>query len=85
MYSSLQNDVPITSLSWAPDGIIIITCNDYLIVTGELFAVGGFNTLRLCDKAGVSLSPSLSHSLSLSLLTSGHIVLISHNVEHSSN
>ncbi|XP_019850408.1 PREDICTED: intraflagellar transport protein 80 homolog [Amphimedon queenslandica] len=42
MYSSMQNDGPITSLSWTPDG--------------ELFAVGGFNTLRLCDKAGWSHS-----------------------------
>ena len=25
----------------------------YLHCTGELFAVGAFNTLRLCDKTGV--------------------------------
>ncbi|KAL3846590.1 hypothetical protein ACJMK2_017565 [Sinanodonta woodiana] len=40
MYSSSAHDYPITSLAWTPDG--------------ELFAVGSFNTLRLCDKAGWS-------------------------------
>lgn len=40
LYSSLSHDYPITSLSWAPDG--------------EVFAVGSFNTLRLCDKTGWS-------------------------------
>lgn len=39
LYSSSSHDYPITSLSWAPDG--------------EVFAVGSFNTLRLCDKTGV--------------------------------
>jgi intraflagellar transport protein 80 len=42
LYSSLLHDSPITSLSWSP--------------AGDLFAVGGFNTLRLCDKAGWSHS-----------------------------
>ena len=40
LFTSGSHDYPITSLSWAPDG--------------ELFAVGSFNTLRLCDKAGWS-------------------------------
>ncbi|CAJ1065332.1 intraflagellar transport protein 80 homolog [Xyrichtys novacula] len=40
LYSSLFLDYSITSLSWAPDG--------------EVFAVGSFNTLRLCDKTGWS-------------------------------
>ena len=40
MYNSAPHDYPITSVSWTPDG--------------ELFAIGSFNTLRLCDKAGVS-------------------------------
>nr|XP_019943475.1 PREDICTED: intraflagellar transport protein 80 homolog isoform X1 [Paralichthys olivaceus] len=40
LYSSSVHDYPITSLSWAPDG--------------EVFAVGSFNTLRLCDKTGWS-------------------------------
>lgn len=40
LYSSSVHDYPITSVAWTPDG--------------ELFAVGSFNTLRLCDKAGVS-------------------------------
>lgn len=40
LYSSSTHDYPITSVAWTPDG--------------ELFAVGSFNTLRLCDKAGWS-------------------------------
>ncbi|KAM4771325.1 intraflagellar transport protein 80 homolog [Rhinophrynus dorsalis] len=40
LYSSIPHDYPITSVSWAPDG--------------ELFAVGSFHTLRLCDKTGWS-------------------------------
>ncbi|XP_071949361.1 intraflagellar transport protein 80 homolog [Antedon mediterranea] len=40
MFSSHPHDYPITSVSWAPDG--------------ELFAIGSFNTLRLCDKTGWS-------------------------------
>ena len=42
MYNSGQHDYPITSISWSPDG--------------QLFAVGSFNTLRLCDKIGWSHS-----------------------------
>eukprot|EP00064_Thunnus_orientalis_P004028 superscaffoldBa00000353_g4039 len=38
LYSSSSHDYPVTSLSWAPDG--------------EVFAMGSFNTLRLCDKTG---------------------------------
>ncbi|KAK3862875.1 hypothetical protein Pcinc_031302 [Petrolisthes cinctipes] len=38
LYSSSLHHHPITSLSWSPDG--------------QLFAIGSFNTLRLCDKAG---------------------------------
>uniref|UniRef100_A0A8C5DF42 Intraflagellar transport 80 homolog (Chlamydomonas) n=1 Tax=Gouania willdenowi TaxID=441366 RepID=A0A8C5DF42_GOUWI len=40
LHSSSSHDYPVTSLSWAPDG--------------EVFAVGSFNTLRLCDKTGWS-------------------------------
>ncbi|XP_048460218.1 intraflagellar transport protein 80 homolog isoform X2 [Rhincodon typus] len=40
LYSSQAHDYPITSVAWAPDG--------------QLFAVGSFNTLRLCDKTGWS-------------------------------
>ncbi|KAM7413006.1 hypothetical protein PAMA_020407 [Pampus argenteus] len=40
LYSSTSHDYPVTSLSWAPDG--------------EVFAMGSFNTLRLCDKTGWS-------------------------------
>ncbi|KAK2847315.1 hypothetical protein Q5P01_010314 [Channa striata] len=40
LYSSLPHDYAVTSLSWAPDG--------------EVFAVGSFNTLQLCDKIGWS-------------------------------
>ena len=41
MYSSSAHEYPITAVSWTPDG--------------ELFAVGSFNTLRLCDRCGVSV------------------------------
>lgn len=41
LYSSQLHEHPILSLAWSPDG--------------SLFAVGSFNTLRLCDNAGVSL------------------------------
>lgn len=40
LYTSSPHDYPVTSLSWSPDG--------------EVFAVGSFNTLRLCDKTGWS-------------------------------
>lgn len=40
IYTGPLHDYPITSIAWSADG--------------ELFAVGAFNTLRLCDKAGVS-------------------------------
>lgn len=40
LYSSSSDDYPITSVAWAPDG--------------EVFTVGSFNTLRLCDKTGWS-------------------------------
>ncbi|KAL8593908.1 hypothetical protein ACOMHN_048345 [Nucella lapillus] len=40
MYSSSAHEYPITSVAWTPDG--------------ELFAVGSFNTLRLCDRCGWS-------------------------------
>lgn len=39
VYSSSSHDYPVTSVAWSDDG--------------ELFAVGSFNLLRLCDKAGV--------------------------------
>ncbi|XP_075617761.1 intraflagellar transport protein 80 homolog isoform X3 [Balearica regulorum gibbericeps] len=39
LYSSQPHEYPITSVAWAADG--------------ELFAVGSFHTLRLCDKTGV--------------------------------
>uniref|UniRef100_A0AAV2J5C6 Intraflagellar transport 80 n=1 Tax=Knipowitschia caucasica TaxID=637954 RepID=A0AAV2J5C6_KNICA len=40
LYTSAPHDYPLTSLYWAPDG--------------EVFAVGSFNMLRLCDKTGWS-------------------------------
>ncbi|KAJ1088022.1 hypothetical protein NDU88_001181 [Pleurodeles waltl] len=40
LYSSPSHEYPVTSVAWAPDG--------------ELFAVGSFHTLRLCDKTGWS-------------------------------
>ncbi|XP_049774478.1 intraflagellar transport protein 80 homolog isoform X1 [Schistocerca cancellata] len=42
LYCSSVHDYPITSVSWTPEG--------------DLFAVGSFNTLRLCDKCGWSYS-----------------------------
>ena len=50
LYSSSPQDYPVTSLAWAPDG--------------EVFAVGSFNTLHLCDKTGVrnSSGGSWSHT-----------------------
>ena len=42
LFSSGQHDYPITAISWSPDG--------------QLFGVGSFNTLRLCDKIGWSHS-----------------------------
>ncbi|CAG9768961.1 unnamed protein product [Ceutorhynchus assimilis] len=40
VFSSVHHSHPITSIAWAP--------------TGDLFAVGSFNTLRLCDYSGWS-------------------------------
>ncbi|XP_034464329.1 intraflagellar transport protein 80 homolog [Hippoglossus hippoglossus] len=40
LYSSSAHDYPISSLSWAPNG--------------EVFAVGSFNSLWLCEKSGLS-------------------------------
>jgi len=40
LYCSQPHDYPVTSVSWSP--------------SGDLFAVGSYNTLRLCDKTGVS-------------------------------
>lgn len=42
MFSSLLHDHPIMSISWSPGG--------------EIFAVGSYNTLRLCDFSGWSRS-----------------------------
>jgi intraflagellar transport protein 80 len=39
LYSSNSHNFPINSVSWNPDG--------------ELLAVGSYNLIRLCDKAGV--------------------------------
>lgn len=41
MFSSGPHDNHIVCISWAP--------------AGDLFAVGSYNTLRLCDYSGVSL------------------------------
>lgn len=40
LHSSSPHDYPVTSLAWSPDG--------------EVFAMGSFNTLWLCDKTGWS-------------------------------
>ncbi|KAI5093031.1 intraflagellar transport protein 80-like [Silurus meridionalis] len=41
LYSTAPHDYPVTSVAWAPDG--------------EVFAMGSFNTLRLCDKTGMKI------------------------------
>ncbi|NXM70313.1 IFT80 protein, partial [Serilophus lunatus] len=60
LFSSQPQEYPLTSLAWAVDG--------------ELFAVGSFNTLHLCDKAGWSYAvekPSTGSILSLSWCQDG--------------
>ncbi|XP_043222116.1 intraflagellar transport protein 80 homolog isoform X2 [Amphibalanus amphitrite] len=42
LYNSTAHDYPVTAISWSP--------------SGDKFAVGSFNTLRLCDKKGWSHS-----------------------------
>jgi len=42
LYTSSPHDYPVTSCAWAPDG--------------ESFAIGSYNTIRLCDKKGWSYS-----------------------------
>ena len=42
LFASQAFEYPITSLAWAPDG--------------SNFAVGSYNTIRLCDSAGVCIS-----------------------------
>lgn len=41
LFASQAFEYPITSLAWAPDG--------------SNFAVGSYNTIRLCDSAGVRI------------------------------
>jgi intraflagellar transport protein 80 len=41
LFTSAPHEYPITCVAWAPDG--------------ELFSISSYNTLRLCDKAGVSI------------------------------
>ncbi|XP_070399693.1 intraflagellar transport protein 80 homolog isoform X2 [Nothobranchius furzeri] len=60
LHSSACHDYPVTSLSWAPDG--------------EVFAMGSFNTLRLCDKTGWSYAlekPNTGSVLSLAWSADG--------------
>ncbi|NXG16344.1 IFT80 protein, partial [Grallaria varia] len=60
LYSSQPHDYPITCLAWAVDG--------------ELFAVGSFNTLRLCDKTGWSYAlekPNTGSIFNISWSTDG--------------
>ncbi len=55
LYSSYLHNSPISSVKWAPDGEHTNTQHivGTLVSAGELFAVGAFNTLRLCDRTGV--------------------------------
>ncbi|KAK2090595.1 Intraflagellar transport protein 80 [Saguinus oedipus] len=54
LYNSQPHEHPITSVAWSPDG--------------ELFAVGSFHTLRLCDKTGEIAKLSSNYSLYLNEL-----------------
>ncbi len=45
LYSSKANEFAITSVAWCP--------------SGDYFAVGSFNALSLCDRAGVRLCGQL--------------------------
>lgn len=51
LFASAGHEFPITSIAWAPDG--------------SLFAVGSYNTLKLCDKYGWSYSLDKPHIQSL--------------------
>ena len=51
LFTSATHEFPITSIAWAPDG--------------SLFAVGSYNTLKLCDKYGWSYSLDKPHIQSL--------------------
>ena len=51
LYCSKTNEFSITSIAWAP--------------SGDFFAVGSFNSISLCDKAGWSYSRSTTNSGSL--------------------
>ncbi|XP_035384263.1 intraflagellar transport protein 80 homolog isoform X2 [Electrophorus electricus] len=60
LYTSSPNDYPVTSVAWSPDG--------------EVFAIGSFNTLRLCDKTGWSYAlekPSTGSVFSLAWSADG--------------
>lgn len=41
LYASGLHDNPISSVAWSPNG--------------DLFAVGSYNTLRICDYCGVNI------------------------------
>ncbi|VDN28090.1 unnamed protein product [Gongylonema pulchrum] len=62
MYSSSPHDYPITAIAWDPDG--------------NLFAVGSFNLLRLCDKAGVSPLETLMIIFRYFLMVDGALVQV---------
>ncbi|KAL9641874.1 hypothetical protein ABK040_000254 [Willaertia magna] len=51
LYASSPFDYTITSVSWSPNG--------------ELFAVGSFNTLKICDKSGWTISRSTTNTGSI--------------------
>lgn len=49
IYSSDTHYYPITNLKWSPNK--------------DLFVVGAFNIIRLCDKAGVGFEKIILHDL----------------------
>ena len=61
LYSSAQHDYPVTAVSWSADGQVGTSKFWYEVPydatqLDQMFAVGSFNTLRLCDKIGWSHS-----------------------------
>ena len=68
LYSSGLHDYPVTALAWSNDG--------------ENFAVGSFNTLRLCDKIGWSHSldkPNTGSVYKIAWSGDGTQVIMQHN------
>ena len=64
LYSGSLGEYPVTSVAWSIDG--------------ELFAVGAFNTLRLCDKAGVCFLMTFTEAFTFILFTFNFLLCITY-------